>query len=219
MVDLSNFIHNKHKPIDSEQSISDLKIIFENYGFSHFPVLDSDVYIGNILYEDINEFDSSKKIVDYQYAFEIFFAKDDMIWMDVLNVFAKNNSNLLPVLNQQNQYLGYYKLADFINFFKETSLVEENGKTLLLKKKTVHYSASEIAQIIESNNGKILGLFVSEIQEDNTLIVVKFNFGIVNEILQSFRRYDYEIVSKHDEDFYINNLKERSDYLNKYLNI
>ncbi len=41
----------------------------------------------------------------------------------------------------------------------------------------------------------------------------------MNEIIQSFRRYDYEIISEHFEDNYINTLKERSDYLDKYLNI
>ena len=32
-------------------------------------------------------------------------------------------------------------------------------------------------------------------------------------------RYEYEIVSEHEEDNYMNSLKERSDYLDKYLNI
>ena len=40
-----------------------------------------------------------------------------------------------------------------------------------------------------------------------------------NNIIQTFRRYNYEIISEHQEDNYINNLKERSEYLDKYLNI
>jgi hypothetical protein len=30
---------------------------------------------------------------------------------------------------------------------------------------------------------------------------------------------NYEIISEHQEDNYINSLKERSDYLDKYLNM
>lgn len=37
--------------------------------------------------------------------------------------------------------------------------------------------------------------------------------------IQTFRRYNYEIISEHQEDTYITNLKERSDYLDKYLNM
>jgi hypothetical protein len=43
--------------------------------------------------------------------------------------------------------------------------------------------------------------------------------GGLNEIIQTFRRYNYTIVSEHNDDSYINNLKERSDYLDRYLNI
>ena len=45
------------------------------------------------------------------------------------------------------------------------------------------------------------------------------SIGAMNEIIQTFRRYNFEIISEHQEDLYINNLKERSDYLNKYLSI
>ncbi|NNK82694.1 MAG: acetoin utilization protein acuB, partial [Flavobacteriaceae bacterium] len=34
-----------------------------------------------------------------------------------------------------------------------------------------------------------------------------------------FRRYSYNIVSGHEDDSFLEDLKERSDYLNKYLNM
>jgi hypothetical protein len=78
---------------------------------------------------------------------------------------------------------------------------------------------SQITQIVESNNGKLLGLFVSDSDNETIEITIKVTLGVVNDIIQSFRRYNYEIISEHNEDNYINNLKERSDYLDKYLNI
>jgi hypothetical protein len=78
---------------------------------------------------------------------------------------------------------------------------------------------SQITQIVESNNGKILGLFISDADVESVQITMKISLGAMNEIIQTFRRYNYEIISEHQEDNYINNLKERSDYLDKYLNI
>ena len=43
--------------------------------------------------------------------------------------------------------------------------------------------------------------------------------GSINEIVQTFRRYNYDIISKHEEDNYLSALKERSEYLEKYLSI
>ena len=50
-------------------------------------------------------------------------------------------------------------------------------------------------------------------------ISLKFSSQDVNEIIQSFRRYDYKVLSDHKEDFYLEDLKDRNDYLRKYLNI
>ena len=78
---------------------------------------------------------------------------------------------------------------------------------------------SEIAQIVESNNGKLLGLFISESTVNTVQVTVKISVGAMNDIIQTFRRYNFEIISDHQEDLYISKLKERSDYLNKYLSI
>jgi Mg/Co/Ni transporter MgtE len=219
MTEITNYITNDFKAIDSQEPIANVQDFFDECTFSHFPVLEEGIYIGSIASEDIETFDSLKKIFDYRYSLEGFFARENMIWLDVLEVFAKNHSNLVPVLNEKNQYLGYYEISDILNFFHETPFLQESGAILVVQKKTADYAVGEITQIIESNNGRILGLFISASDAENTQVTVKISSGVMNEIIQSFRRYNYEIISEHFEDNYINTLKERSDYLDKYLNI
>ena len=219
MTEISNYISNDYKTIDSKETIASVQDFFNEMPFSHFPVVEEGIYIGCIASEDIETFDIIKKVSDYRYSLEGFFAREKMIWLDVLEVFAKNHSNLVPILDEKNNYLGYYEINDILNFFHETPFLQEPGAILVVKKKTLDYSIGEITQIIGSNNGKILGLFVSESDIENTSVTIKINLGIMNDIIQSFRRYNYEIVSEHYEDIYINTLKERSDYLDKYLNI
>jgi Mg/Co/Ni transporter MgtE len=134
-------------------------------------------------------------------------------------VFAKNHSNVVPVLNEENAYLGYYELEDIVKFFHETPFLREQGGIIVIKKSIQEYSMSQITQIIESNNGKLLGLFVSEADVENVQITIKIAIGAMNDIIQTFRRYNYEIVSEHQEDNYLNSLKERSEYLDKYLSM
>lgn len=219
MTEIANYITNDYKALDSQETISVAQDFFDECTFSHFPVVEEGIYIGSIASEDLETFDSFKKIFDYRYSLEGFFVRENMIWLDVLEVFAKNHSNLVPVLNAENQYLGYYEISDILNFFHETPFLQESGAILVIQKKTLGYAIGEITQIIESNNGRILGLFISESDSENTQVTVKISSGVMNEIIQSFRRYDYEIISEHFEDNYINTLKERSDYLDKYLNI
>lgn len=219
MTEISNYITNDYKAIDSQETIEVVQDFFDDLSFSHFPVIEEEVYIGSIASNDIETFDGNKKVFDYRYSLEGFFARNTMIWLDVLEVFAKNNTNLVPVLDEKNKYVGYYEISDIMKFFHETPFLQEPGGIIIVKKRTSEYSMGQVTQIVESNNGKLLGLFISEADSENTQVTIKISLGVMNEIIQTFRRYNYEIVSEHFEDNYINTLKERSDYLDKYLNI
>lgn len=219
MTEITNYITNDFKAINSLSSIATVQDFFEEMHFSHFPVLEEGVYIGSIIADDIETFDYDKKVADYRFTLEHFFAKTTMIWLDVLEVFAKNHTNLVPVLDDNNTYVGYYEIEDIIKFFHETPFLKEQGGIIVVQKDIIDFSMSQITQIVESNNGKLLGLFISESDTKTATITIKISLGPMNEIIQTFRRYNYEILSEHQEDTYINNLKERSDYLDKYLNI
>jgi Mg/Co/Ni transporter MgtE len=219
MTEILNYISNDYKALDSQETIFDVQDRLDEISFSHFPVVEEGVYIGCIIKDDLETFDGDKKVADYRFALEPFYARTTMIWLDVLEVFAKNHTNIVPVLDEKNQYKGYYEIEDIIKFFHETPFLKEQGGIIIVQKGILDYSMSQIAQIVESNNGKLLGLFVSEATTENVQITVKISMGSMNDIIQTFRRYNYEIISEHQEDNYINNLKERSDYLDKYLNI
>ncbi len=219
MTEIANYITNDYKAIDSQETIADVQNFFEEVPFSHFSVLNEGVYIGCIASDDVETFDYDKKVDDYKYTLEGFFARKNMIWLDVLEVFAKNHSNIVPVLGEDNAYLGYYELEDIVKFFHETPFLKEQGAVIVVEKNVVDYSMGQITQIVESNNGKLLGLFISDATPEKIQVTIKIAMGSTNEIIQTFRRYNYDIVSEHQEDNYINNLRERSEYLDKYLNI
>ncbi|WP_396211031.1 CBS domain-containing protein [Flavobacterium sp.] len=219
MTEITDYITNDYKALDSQETIAHVQDFFMDVPFSHFSVLNEGIYIGSIAADDVDTFDSDKNISDYKYALEGFFARNSMIWLDVLEVFAKNHSNVVPVLNEENAYLGYYELEDIVKFFHETPFLREQGGIIVIKKSIQEYSMSQITQIVESNNGKLLGLFVSEADVENVQITIKIAIGAMNDIIQTFRRYNYEIVSEHQEDNYLNSLKERSEYLDKYLSM
>ena len=216
---LSEYINNDFKPIDIKETIEVVQDFFIEIAYSHFPVLENDIFIGCIAAEDVETFEIQKKLSDYRYTVEGFFVRATMSWLDVLEVFARNNSNIVPILDDTNKYIGYYEITDVVKFLNGTPFLKEVGGIIIVEKNTNEYSMSQITQIVESNNGKLLGLFISEATNDKIQITIKITLGSMNEIIQSFRRYNYEIVSEHNEDNYLNILKERSEYLDKYLNM
>lgn len=79
----------------------------------------------------------------------------------------------MPVLNEKSEYIGYYELLDIIGLFNQTPFLNEPGGILLIEKGLKDYSFSEISQIVESNNGKLLGAFISEMNENQVQITLK----------------------------------------------
>lgn len=218
MTATTDYIINDFDPIDSEATIEEVKDFFIESNFSHFPVAENGIYIGSITAADLDTFEPNKKISDYRYALEGFFARINLIWLDVLEIFATNQTDIVPVLDEENKYVGYYEIYDIIQFLHETPFLKEAGRIIIIEKPTIDFSMGQIVQIAEGNNGSVLGVFISNKTTDLTQIIVKIGTGPINEIIQTFRRYGYSIISEHPEDNFIKNLQERADYLNKYLN-
>ena len=219
MNNLTSYINNEIKPLKHTQTIANAQDLFLDIPYTHFPVTEEGIYMGCISKENAELLNSEALINDSRFNFDRFFVRENMIWLDVLEIFAKNDSNIIPVLDTKNTYLGYYELEDVIRFLHETPFLKEEGGIIVVEKETDKFSMSQVAQIIESNNAKILGVFISNVVGNKVEITIKISQSGINDIIQTFRRYEYEIISEHQEDSYLNSLKERSEYLDKYLNI
>ncbi len=216
---LQDFVINDIKPLKITDKIGDLQMLFNQLTYSHIPIQNEGVYMGCVSETDVHCFDSTITISDCNHTIEGFFVRSTTNWLDVLEAFAQNDSNIMPVLDEKNTYLGYYELNDIIHLFNETPFFAEPGGILIVEKGIHDYSFSEISQIVESNDAKLLGAFVSKMSSDLVQVTLKIGNTSLNEIIQTFRRYSYNIVSGHEEDSYIESLKDRSQYLDKYLNM
>ncbi|MFI2741107.1 CBS domain-containing protein [Zhouia sp. PK063] len=218
-MNLRSYINNDVTPLLPVQKVKEAHEMFANLTQTHIPVVDNNYLMGSISEDDIQGYDANKKIEDYTYALDTFFVRTDTSWLDVLQAFATHNTDMMPVLNQYREYVGYYNLIDVVSLFEETPFFKEPGGILIIEKGNREYSFSQISQIVESNNGILLGAFISEIRENTTQITLKIGNVGLNAIIQTFRRYNYEIVSGNEDDAYLEDLKDRSNYFKKFLNI
>jgi Mg/Co/Ni transporter MgtE len=216
---ITDFINNQYKALQVSDAVADAVDLFLDVDYTHFPILEHTIFLGSISKDDSELFSGTDLINDHKYNLTRFFVRNDMNWFDVLEEFSKNHTNLLPVLDDKNNYLGFYELDDVLHFFNETTFIKEDGGTIVIEKETADFTFSQICQIVESNDAKLLGVFISNNLGTKTEITLKISQNNFNEIIQTFRRYNYTILSEHQEDAYLADLKERSDYLNKYLNI
>ncbi|MDG1792960.1 MAG: acetoin utilization protein acuB [Flavobacteriaceae bacterium] len=216
---LNQFIINDLSPSSPSTLVAEVQAIFKQLTYSHVPILKDQVYLGCLSETDAYCFEPDQPLSEVFYAVEGFYVRDSSLWLDVLEAFAQNNCNIMPVLDADNNYIGYYKLIDIISLFNKTPFFSEHGGFIVVEKGNTDFSFSEISQIVESNDATILGAFISKKENDLTQITLKIgNIGL-SAILQDFRRYGYTIISGHEDDTFLKTLKERSAYLDNYLNI
>ena len=117
-----------------------------NQRLSHFPVVENNKLFGSISESDLSTFEEeSKQISDYQHIFELFYATKEDSLIDLLTLFAVHETNCIPVLDKNKEYLGYFDLSDMLTMYAETPFLKEEGAILILEKENKSYSISEIA--------------------------------------------------------------------------
>ena len=209
----THFLH-----IDPNTSIEEVNLLFEAHSLSALPVCENNSFIGVLRKEAVEGATKEALVSDYEYALEHYFIPLTATWDAVVEAFALYQTDMLPVINEGGDFIGYYHLDEFVLQLIQTPFIQEAGYVLILQK-DIKYSFAEISRIVEENGGTLLGIYLSNRTENNVLITLKITTNRLSEILQHLRRYGYGILTEKEDDHYRKELKDIADYFEKYLDL
>jgi acetoin utilization protein AcuB len=128
---------------------------------------------------------------------------------------------VVPVLDSKNNYKGVITSNDLIRHIAGISSMDQPGGIIVLDVVDRDYSLSQIAQIVESNNVKILSMYITSSPGSTLLeVTLKVNTSDLVSVIRTFERYNYEVKTwVTDNDSMDRFYSERFDLLMKYLNI
>jgi CBS domain containing-hemolysin-like protein len=218
-MDIQEHIITNLPVFDIKDTTEKVLEFFQDSTYSHVAILDDGRFLGLFSENDADGLQPGAKIDEFRYELQSIFVRRETNWLDVLEVFARNEANLLPVLNEKEEVTGYYCLTDIVSVFIDMPFFTDPGSILVVATSVKDYSFSEIAQIVESNNAKLYGGFISDTQNDIIQVTLKITANNYNKVVQTFRRYNYNIIFGNSDDEFFEDLKNRSDYLEKYLNV
>lgn len=193
----------------------------EVFRVKHLPIVNQRDFLGLISDADIYDLnDPDEPVGNHKLSLQKPYAREEQHIYEVIELMSRLELTLVPVLNEEKHYLGVITQEDLTRRFAHLSAMQQPGGIIELEMSQHDYSLSEISQIVESNNGRILSLYVAS-SEDNTRlrVTLKINLTDLTSILETLNRYSYNVVSSHlsSEDldeFY----QERFDVFLKYLN-
>lgn len=217
-MNINDYILKDLKTLRLDSLVKSAQKQCKNFPITHIPVVENGKLVGSFAQSDVQTIENSEdEISNYSYLFESFFADEKATVLELLKLFADNDCNIIPVLNADKNYIGYYDLSDVLDVFANSPFLYDESATLVVEKNEKEYSMSEIVQIVEANNATLLGLYISTRKRDTVEVTLKVSTEDINEMIQTFRRYNYTIITEHKDDVYLEDLKDRSEYLQKYL--
>jgi CBS domain-containing protein len=193
----------------------------EDYKVSHLPIVNNEELLGLISEMDIynlNDFD--EPLGNHKLSLSNPYVNEHQHIYDVLQLVYEEKLSLVPVLDDKNRYLGVITLQSLLSAFAQALSVNNPGGIIVLEMSYNDYSLTEIANIVESNDAKILSTFIiTHPQSVKMDLYLKINRNEIDSILKTFTRYDYFIKAVFTENNESGNLKERYESFIKYLNV
>ena len=194
----------------------------EIFRVSHLPIVNNQDFLGLISDADIYDMNQPEEPIG-NHTLKLFkpFVDGEQHIFEVIGLASRLKLSVIPVLDSKNHFMGVITTSDLLRHLAGISSMDQPGGIIVLELIERDYSLSQIAQIVESNNVKVLSMYITSPPESTKLeVTLKVNTGDLVSVIRTFERYNYEVktwVTTNDsmDSFY----SERFDLLMKYLNI
>jgi CBS domain-containing protein len=194
----------------------------EIFRISHLPIVNNKEFLGLISDTDIYDLNlADEPIGNHNLSlFSPFVLAGQHIY-EVIELVSRLNLTVVPVLDDKKNYLGLITTNDLIQYFADLMAVKNPGGIIVLELHQNDYSLTKIAEIIESNDAKILSLYISSPDESMKLeVILKVNRTDLTSIIHTFERFNYNIKASFMAEDEMDSLyNSRFESFMKYLNI
>lgn len=194
----------------------------DEYKVSHLPIVNNVDFLGLISDSDILSMNTPEEALgNHKLSLIRPYVTQNQHFYDVLRVLSEENLTLIPVLDDSNEYLGSITINCLVQNFSKMTAVQNPGGIIILELHENDYCLSQIAQIVESNDTKIISLYISSVDSHSTKfnLTLKLNKTDISAVLRTFERYNYIVKGTFNEDTHIEDLKQRYDSFMKYLDL
>ena len=194
----------------------------EIFRISHLPIVNNHDFLGLISDADIYDMNQpDEPIGNHKLTLFKPYVTAEQHLFEVIGLASKLKLTVIPVLDSNNHYKGVITTNDLIRHVAGISSMDQPGGLIVLELLERDYSLTQIAQIIEGNNIKVMSLYITSPPDSTSLeITLKVNSNDLSSVIRTFERYNYEVKTWLTSDDALDNFySERFDMLMKYLNI
>ncbi len=208
-------------PLKTTDSGSKALRWMEEFKVSHLPVIKGQEFVGMISDTDILDLNTpDEQISKLRIPLVRPFITEGQHAFDVLKIMSELNLSCLAIVDEEYKYLGAVTCKSYLEKLAALSAIQDPGGIIILEMASNNYSLTQISQIVEGNDAKILACYLTT-NTDSTLVEVtlKINKEDLAAILQTFFRYNYTVKASFHQSGYSDDMKERFNQLMHFINL
>jgi CBS domain-containing protein len=219
-----NLISESIPTVTLDELGSKVLMLMEIFRVSHLPVVMGNEYLGVVSDKDIYDAENFDEKIE-KYIKPILLQPHvhlNQHIFEVVGVALGCGVSIVPVLGVDHSYVGSITRTDLAIKITELFSSNEPGGIIVLELTELNYSLSQISQIIEGNDARILSLYIHKPSPSSKEldVTIKVNVVDLSGIIQTFVRYDYLIKETYMDHSQIKSLyDDRYDQFMKYLNV
>jgi predicted transcriptional regulator len=191
------------------------------FSVRELPVVEEKKLLKLITIDDIiNKGNLDLPLGEYSSSFIHPFVYEYTHILEVIRVVSKLQIGSIPVLNENEEYIGLITAENLLNGLSQFSALSMEGSIMELEVPFRNYSLFEISRIVESNEVRILSCFTHYRSDAAVVeITLKLSSSNLSAVVSAFERYNIIVKSVYHETEYTEDLKERYNSLMRYLNV
>lgn len=195
--------------------------LMEENNLAHLPLLAEEKYMALVHENDVMDWDmpeTSLSGADFLHFKPAILASAHPY--DALRIAHQQNLSIVPVVDNENTYVGSITRNELLRYITETSGLNNPGGIIVLEIAPKNYSLYEIARICESEEVLIIStqLYSNKIT-GMVEITLKTNRTNLDAVASSLERYNYKVLAVFGETAQKDDIEERYNLLMNYINM
>jgi CBS domain-containing protein len=148
----SSLLSDIIKPIRTSTTGRDALGLMNDMNVNHLPIVNDEQLLGVISSNDILANSVDEAVGSYGLMLKSAYLTDSDHLYEAMKLIGEHNLSLIPVVDNEKNYLGCITQDDLLRFFANIGSFTEPGSIIVLEMNKRDYSLAEISRIVEAEN-------------------------------------------------------------------
>jgi len=138
---------------------------------------------------------------------------------DALRLMHQMNLSILPVVDNEQKYLGAITKDSLLKYIAERSGLDTPGGIIVLEIAPRNYTLYEIARICENEDAMIVNTQVYTNENGLMEVTLKLNRTVLDAVVSSFERHKYIVKQVYGSENNNEDIESKYNLLMNYINM